>query len=34
MNTHAMAKKVARPARISVQKKDPFLSFGCFAAAF
>jgi hypothetical protein len=32
--THAMAKKVARPARSSVKKYDPFLSFGCRAAAF
>ena len=26
--THAMAKKVARPARISVKKYEPFRSFG------
>jgi hypothetical protein len=27
--THAMAKKVAKPARISVKKYDPFRSLGC-----
>jgi len=26
---YLLAKKVAKPARISVKKNEPFLSFGC-----